>query len=138
MNSAYETVKQLCEKTKSASRTDIDRHKRNEALAILSEKLVSKTEAILEANRKDTENALNAGISEAMLDRLTLTDKRIASIASSVLKVHGLADPTGIGSTRTLENGLKVTKISVPLGVVGIIYEARPNVTVDAAEGVPL
>ncbi len=134
MNTAFENVKALCERAKSSAAVlENSSKKKNIALVALAEKLIQSTNKILAANALDIENAKASGITDAMIDRLTLTPARIEAISKSVMKVVNLPDPTGSGSVKTLPNGLKVTKLYVPLGVIGIIYEARPNVTVDAA-----
>lgn len=107
---------------------------KNRALEAISAALLQHADQILSANRADFDAAKASGMSDAMLDRLTLTEARLKSIADAVLKVRDLPDPVGETIERyTLENGLDITKVRVPLGVVGIIYESRPNVTVDAA-----
>lgn len=107
---------------------------KNRALEAISRVLLERQEEILSANRADIEAARAKGLSESMIDRLALDEKRLESIAAAVLKVRDLPDPIGeILDERRLENGLMLKKVRVPLGVVGIIYESRPNVTVDAA-----
>ena len=89
---------------------------------------------IINANIRDTESARRKGISSAMLDRLTLDEKRVRQMADGLRIVAAQSDPVGkVISRSTRPNGLEITKISVPFGVIGIIYEARPNVTVDAS-----
>ena len=106
---------------------------KNRALTSMAEYILKSTEAILEANRIDLENARGT-VSEVMLDRLALDEKRLQGMADGILQVRDLPDPVGrVISENTLENGLNVKKVSVPLGVVAIIYESRPNVTSDAA-----
>lgn len=107
---------------------------KNQALISIADLLEQSTQSILEANQKDITIAKNQGLSEAMLDRLLLTPERLSSIANDVRKVVSLIDP--IGQTidgSVLENGLKLQRHRVPLGVIGVIYEARPNVTIDIA-----
>ncbi len=107
---------------------------KNQALAAIAAALRTEMQAILNANAKDLENAEAAGMNKIMMDRLRLTEARIQGIASSVEELIALEDPVGLiesGSTRP--NGLRIVKIRVPLGVVGIIFESRPNVVVDAA-----
>lgn len=107
---------------------------KNRLLRELGEELTAQTPAILAANAQDVEEARKNGMTEALLDRLTLTSQRIDGIAQGVAQVADLPDPIGeVVEGRTLPNGLEVRQVRVPLGVVGIIYEARPNVTVDAA-----
>ncbi len=106
---------------------------KNKALKAISKALVENTQYILSENAKDISAAKDNGIKESMIDRLTLTEKSIQSISASVEKVISLPDPIGISEGFTRPNGLVITKKSVPIGVVGMIYESRPNVTVDAA-----
>lgn len=106
--------------------------RKNEVLDIIASALEDDIPAILKANTVDLELARSHGISEAMLDRLTLTDRRLRDIISDMRKVISLDDPVGSEyDSKVLANGLKLLKRRVPLGVVGVIYEARPNVTVD-------
>lgn len=107
---------------------------KNNALCAIADALKERADEIIAANAIDIENAKNNGISNAMLDRLTLTEKRIEEIANGVRQVVELADP--IGETIKMwkrPNGLNIGQRRVPMGVIAIIYEARPNVTVDAA-----
>lgn len=107
---------------------------KNEALSAIAEALEKNTAYLLEENQKDVEAFQKNGGAEAMVDRLKLTEKRIADMAEGVRAVMALADPVGevTGMTKR-PNGLVIGTKRVPLGVIGIIYEARPNVTVDAA-----
>ena len=110
-----------------------DTEKKNHALNLMADELLKQKARILEANAQDMENA-KGKISEAMLDRLKLTDARIDSMADGIRQVASLSDPVGrILNEKTLYNGLKLTKVTVPMGVIAIIYESRPNVTSDAA-----
>jgi glutamate-5-semialdehyde dehydrogenase len=107
---------------------------KNEALHQMARGLEEKTAAILDANRADLERARAAGVTRAFLDRLTLTDARIDTMATGLREIAGLPDPVG----ETVEawrrpNGLDIARVRVPLGVIGFIYESRPNVTADAA-----
>ena len=105
--------------------------RKNELLAAIAEAIESQAEKILEANRQDLEHS---GLEGAMRDRLLLTPSRIRDIATGVREVTGLPDPIGQTLAEwTKSNGLRIRKVRVPLGVVGIIYESRPNVTVDTA-----
>lgn len=107
---------------------------KNQALAIIADELEANEKVILEANAKDIELGREAGLTEALLDRLLLTKERLAGIAGDVRNVIGLTDPVGSElDSKMLENGMFLTKRRVPLGVVGVIYEARPNVTIDIA-----
>jgi glutamate-5-semialdehyde dehydrogenase len=104
------------------------------ALQAMADALVARTPEILEGNAADLAAGREAGLSAAILDRLTLTDARIAGIADALRQMAALADPVGeVLRGSTLPNGLELRQIRVPFGVVGIIYEARPNVTADAA-----
>jgi glutamate-5-semialdehyde dehydrogenase len=107
---------------------------KNAILRTMAEGLRAAVPALLEANGKDLAAAQEKGLSSAMLDRLTLNEKRIAAMAQGVAEVAVLPDPVGeILSEWTRPNGIHITKVRVPIGVIGIIYESRPNVTADAA-----
>ena len=112
----------------------VTRERKDAALVACAAALRSSIPRIVETNAVDIERAREAGTSEALIDRLTLDAPRIDAIASALEEVADLPDPVGdVVRGYTLPNGLQVRQIRVPLGVVGIIYEARPNVTVDAA-----
>lgn len=112
----------------------LTRDEKDAALLAMADALVARTAEIVTANAVDVERASAAGTSAAIIDRLTLTPDRIAAIAQALRDVAALPDPVGeVVRGYTLPNGLQVRQIRVPLGVVGMIYEARPNVTVDAA-----
>ncbi|MCO6560209.1 MAG: glutamate-5-semialdehyde dehydrogenase [Gilliamella sp.] len=105
---------------------------KNKALTIIADLLEQHSASILIANEKDIQAAKKQNLNEAILDRLLLTPKRLSSIANDVRKIISLTDPIGqIIDGSTLENGLKLHRHRVPLGVIGAIYEARPNVTID-------
>lgn len=107
---------------------------KNKALKDMAKALVEAEDVIVEANGRDVEKAKADGISGAFIDRLHLDSKRIASMADGLIATAGLPDPVGeVIETFERPNGLKIKKVRVPLGVIGIIYEARPNVTSDAA-----
>ncbi|MBF4283021.1 glutamate-5-semialdehyde dehydrogenase [Vibrio anguillarum] len=107
---------------------------KNNALAIIADELEEQSAAILKANAQDIELARQAGLNDAMLDRLLLNESRLQAIANDVRNVINLNDPVGSEiDSRVLENGLSLSRRRVPLGVVGVIYEARPNVTIDIA-----
>ena len=125
----------LFEQVKRAKKSvnTADTAAKNRALAAMADALAAATNDILAANRADMEAAA-AHLSPAMLDRLRLDEARIAAMAEGIRALVPLPDPVGATlDTRTLSNGLAIRKIRVPLGVVGIIYESRPNVTSDAA-----
>ena len=108
--------------------------RKDKALRAMADALVAHTEQILEANREDLEAARANGMRETMLDRLALTEPRIASMAEGVRQVAAQADPIGeVVSGGVRPNGMRIRRVRVPLGVVGMIYESRPNVTADAA-----
>ncbi|OXX50951.1 glutamate-5-semialdehyde dehydrogenase [Vibrio sp. V12_P9A6T4] len=107
---------------------------KNNALAIIADELEAQSAAILKANAQDIGLARQAGLNDAMLDRLLLNESRLQAIANDVRNVINLNDPVGSEiDSRVLENGLSLSRRRVPLGVVGVIYEARPNVTIDIA-----
>ncbi|ENL3889669.1 glutamate-5-semialdehyde dehydrogenase, partial [Vibrio cholerae] len=107
---------------------------KNQALAIMAEQLEAQSASILAANDKDIALGREAGLSDAMLDRLLLNEARLQAIANDVRNVIKLNDPVGSEiDSRVLENGMSLARRRVPLGVVGVIYEARPNVTIDIA-----
>ncbi len=107
---------------------------KNKALLAMADALLAHQDEILAANEKDMIAAAEKGIKSSMLDRLKLTPDRIAGMADGLRQVAGLEDPIGrVLDGRTVASGLEITKIRVPLGVIGIVYEARPNVTADAA-----
>ncbi|WP_394240494.1 glutamate-5-semialdehyde dehydrogenase [Vibrio astriarenae] len=107
---------------------------KNRALALIADELEANEATILAANAKDIELGREAGLTEALLDRLLLTSERLSGIANDVRNVIGLNDPVGSEiDSKVLENGMSLSRRRVPLGVVGVIYEARPNVTIDIA-----
>lgn len=117
-------------KTLSVASSDV----KNKALAKIADSLEANARQIIKANELDIENGRNAGLAESMLDRLMLNADRISKIASAIREIIALDDPVGktiSGTTRP--NGMRISKVTVPLGVIAVIYEARPNVTVDAA-----
>jgi glutamate-5-semialdehyde dehydrogenase len=118
----------------AADLRQLTRNQKDAALHALTDALVTRTPEIVAANAIDIERARGNGTSDAIIDRLTLTAPRIADIAQALRDVAALPDPVGeVIRGYTLPNGLQIRQIRVPMGVVGMIYEARPNVTVDAA-----
>lgn len=108
--------------------------KKDEALLAIAKALRENSDKIINANNIDIENGKKAGLTDSLLDRLRLTSERIEGMADGVEQVAALKDPVGrVLDGSTLKNGLKIEKVTVPMGVIGIIYEARPNVTSDAA-----
>lgn len=106
---------------------------RNKAIALMADALERDMALILDANAKDLKNAAEAGMRESLVDRLTLTEARIKAMAASLRKVVALPDPLGGGTVWNRPNGMRIRKVKVPIGLIAIIYEARPNVTADAA-----
>ncbi|MHA7587407.1 glutamate-5-semialdehyde dehydrogenase [Vibrio harveyi] len=107
---------------------------KNQALAIIADELEANAATILAANAKDIELGREAGLTDALLDRLLLNEERLTGIANDVRNVISLNDPVGCEiDSKVLENGMSLSRRRVPLGVVGVIYEARPNVTIDIA-----
>jgi len=129
-------MEQLGENAKAAviSVSALKTARKNAALHLISEELVKNSARIISENAKDVENARKNGKTEAFIDRLTFTDKRIADMAAGLEQVAALPDPIGeVLGGGELVSGLNIVKKRVPLGVIGIIFESRPNVTVDAA-----
>jgi glutamate-5-semialdehyde dehydrogenase len=131
-----EQMTQLAKQAKAASR-DLARltaEQKNGCLLAMAEALEKNAENIKTANARDMESGAQTGLSSAMLDRLKLDDKRVSEMAKGIREVAALSDPVGrILDERIRPNGLKLHKVSTPMGVVVIIYESRPNVTADAA-----
>ena len=118
----------------AAELAPLPRAAKDAALLAMADALVAQSASVLAANAKDLANGREAGLTDALLDRLALDDGRVAAMAQGLRDVAGLPDPVGeVVRGYTLPNGLDVRQIRVPLGVVAIVYEARPNVTVDAA-----
>ena len=130
------TVRELCIAAKAASRTlaGAGTREKNRALAAIADALEAHKDEIFAANAEDVRSARENGMREALIDRLTLNEKRMKGIAQGVREVMAQEDPVGGADAVTKRpNGLRIERRRVPLGVVGIIYEARPNVTADAA-----
>ena len=112
----------------------MSRAEKDRLLLLMADALESGADAILKANARDVKQAEEKGLSRAPIDRLLLNERRIREMAEGLREIAALPDPVGeVIEGRRLPNGLEITKVRVPLGVVGIIYESRPNVTVDAA-----
>jgi glutamate-5-semialdehyde dehydrogenase len=129
------TVEEMGRSAKAASRAlaVAPPETKNAALAAMASALENNTEAILAANRKDME-AAKGNLPDAMLDRLSLTAERVSAMAKGMRDVAALPDPVGrVLSETTRPNGIRIRKVSTPIGVIAIIYEARPNVTADSA-----
>jgi glutamate-5-semialdehyde dehydrogenase len=130
------SVAETCAEAKQAARAlaTLSSSVKDAALEAIAAALIGRREEILEANARDLQTGREEGMSSTLLDRLALDEARIAGIAAGVRKIAALPDPVGevIDGSR-LANGLEVRKVRVPLGVVAVVYEARPNVTIDAA-----
>ena len=129
-------VADICRAAKRAARelARIDTATKDAALQAIAAALGARTAEILEANERDMQAGRQAELGDALLDRLRLDEARVAAIAHAVLQIAALPDPVGeVIDGRRLPNGLDVRKVRVPLGVVAVVYEARPNVTIDAA-----
>ncbi|GAB5054489.1 glutamate-5-semialdehyde dehydrogenase [Pediococcus parvulus] len=130
------TLTQMGQNAKNAEQqlSQLSTIKKNQVLKAMAREVRKSSDAILKANAIDMQDAEKNGVKKVMLDRLKLDDDRIASMADGLEEVAGLADPIGeVLKGWTTETGLDISQVRVPLGVIGMIYEARPNVTVDAA-----
>src|SRR4051794_1777346 len=133
---ATRSVTDLCAEARAAARrlAALDTASKDAALHSIADALEARVADILEANGRDMEAGREAGLSAALLDRLMLEETRVAAIAAQVRDIAALRDPVGeVIEGFRLPNGLDVRKVRVPLGVVAVVYEARPNVTIDAA-----
>src|SRR5215211_4520887 len=136
MATTAQSVAEVSARAKAASRelATLDTQTKNAALEAMADALEQRSHEILEANARDMEAGAEAGLHSGLLDRLELTEERLAGIAGDVRAIAALPDPVGetIEGHR-LENGLDVRRVRTPLGVVAVVYEARPNVTVDCS-----
>jgi glutamate-5-semialdehyde dehydrogenase len=131
-----QTIVQMARDAKKAASVlgRCDTTRKNQTLLTMADLLEQQADVVFRENRKDLERAEAAGLSAAMVDRLRVDEKTIASMAGGLREVAGYDDPVGtMGPTRMRPNGLRVARMRIPLGVIGIIYESRPNVTIDAA-----
>lgn len=129
-------VSEICAAAKSAARVlaTLPSGVRNAALLAVADALRDRSQDILQANARDLERGRERGLTPALMDRLALSEARLETIAEQVRDIAALPDPVGeVIEGRRLANGLEVRKVRVPLGVVAVVYEARPNVTIDAA-----
>jgi glutamate-5-semialdehyde dehydrogenase len=136
MATAAQSVADVCQAAREASRTlaTVDDRTKDAALEAMASALEQRLDEVLEANARDMEAGVEAGLSAALLDRLKLDETRVRGIAADVRKIAALADPVGeVLEGWRLENGLEMRKLRVPLGVVAVVYEARPNVTIDCS-----
>src|SRR4051794_11964475 len=130
------SVADLCLRARDAARVlaATDTATKDRALHAIADALEARTPEILEANARDLDAGREAGLSDALMDRLMLDEERIAGIAAGARAIAALPDPVGeVLDGQRLPNGLDVRRVRVPLGVVAVVYEARPNVTIDAA-----
>ena len=135
MNSSH-YMTNLGEAARQASKTvaSADTQTKDKALVAIADELVAKQSDILDANAKDIREAQKKGLADALIDRLTLTSETVENMAKGIVQISELPDPVGeISDMRPRPSGIKVGKMRVPIGVIGMIYESRPNVTADAA-----
>ena len=135
MSAIEETVNQIGIQAKAASKelARISGAKKNEALLAMAKHILANEKTIITSNEKDIKNAKQKGLSESFIDRLQLDSESIASIANTLKDIASFEDPVGkVLVNWTRPNGLQISRVSTPLGVIGIIYESRPNVTADA------
>jgi glutamate-5-semialdehyde dehydrogenase len=136
MTSIEEKIRLMAQAARQASKAvaRCSSQSKNAALQRMAEDIVRQADVIKSENRKDVKAARSAGLSTAMVDRLTLSDAVIVAMAEGLRELIQLADPVGnLVSSWTRPNGLQVSRVRIPLGVIGIIYESRPNITIDAA-----
>jgi glutamate-5-semialdehyde dehydrogenase len=134
--SLEQLITEMGKSAKEASRIlrKTERRAKDAALLLMAEKLSDKKEEIQKENQRDLSRAIKAGLTSAMIDRLTLDDKTLISMADGLREVAALPDPVGeVKGMCKRPNGLMVGRVRIPLGVIGFIYESRPNVTIDAA-----
>ena len=133
--SLYDDIELLCTNARAASTSLalLSTEKKNQLLLAIADKLSENTSVIIEENSKDLADADSKGLPKPMIDRLTLSEARIEGICASLRELVKLEDPVGKGDYWSRPSGIDIRRIRVPLGVVAIIYEARPNVTVDSA-----
>jgi glutamate-5-semialdehyde dehydrogenase len=130
------SVSDICERAKAAARrlATLDAATKDRALNAMADALEERAAEVLEANERDIEAGREGGLTAALLDRLQLTPERLATIARDVRDIARLPDPVGeVVERRTLSNGIRLEKVLVPMGVVAVVYEARPNVTIDCS-----
>src|SRR4029079_19586311 len=133
---AAQSVTEICLGAKRAARAlaRVDSATKNRALLAMADALEARAGEILDANARDLDAGRESGLSSALMDRLGLDEARVGAMAAGVREIVALPDPVGeVLDGFRLPNGLDVRKVRVPLGVVAVVYEARPNVTIDAA-----
>jgi glutamate-5-semialdehyde dehydrogenase len=135
MASTATSIADTCRAARQASRVlaTTDSTVRDQALQAIAAALVENADPILEANGRDLQDGATAGLSDALMDRLALDERRLEQMADGVRRIASLPDPVGeVIDGHTLPNGLSLRRVRVPLGVIAVVYEARPNVTIDA------
>ena len=135
MTSFKNKINQVGLQAKEASKilAKVSTKQKNEAILAMAGHILKDKELILEENKKDLKKAKTKGLSESFIDRLELGDERIISIATTLSEIESFRDPVGkVLDSWTRPNGLSISRVSTPLGTVGVIYESRPNVTADA------
>ena len=135
MTSFKDKINQVGLQAKEASKilAKVSTKQKNEAILAMADHILNDKELILEENKKDLDQAKVKGLSESFIDRLELDDERIISIATTLREIESFKDPVGkVLDSWTRPNGLSISRVSTPLGTVGVIYESRPNVTADA------
>ena len=135
MNSLKDKINKIGLQAKDASKilAKTSSAQKNKALLAMADHVLKDKELILDANKKDTEQAKAKGLSESFIDRLELNEERINSIATTLREIESFKDPVGkVLDSWTRPNGLNISRVSTPLGTIGVIYESRPNVTADA------
>ena len=131
-----QSVAEICREAAVASRVlaQADTARKDAALHAIADALLARTPEVLEANARDLEAGREAGLSDALMDRLRLDEERVAAIAAGARAVATLPDPVGeVLDGKRLPNGLQLRRVRVPLGVIAVVYESRPNVTIDCA-----
>ncbi len=136
MDSIKETIAAMAKAARQASQamTRITSGQKDQALQRMADEILRNADAVCAENQRDVQAARSAGLAPALIDRLTITESTIAAMARGLREVAQLPDPVGsLGPSRVRPNGLEIARMRIALGVIGIIYESRPNVTVDAA-----
>jgi glutamate-5-semialdehyde dehydrogenase len=136
MNSIHETIAAMARAARQASQamTRVTTEQKNQALQAMADEIVRQADAVCAENQRDVQAARSVGLAPALIDRLAITETTIAAMARGLREVAELPDPVGrLGPSRVRPNGLEIARMRIALGVIGFIYESRPNVTVDAA-----
>ena len=136
MTTVYKKIEIICKKSKLASYelSNISNFERNKALILISESIIKNTKKILDANKKDINKAKKNNLPLNLIDRLFLNEDRVNSLSADIKNIAKLEDPLGKKLSENFRpNGLKISKVSVPLGVIAVVFESRPNVASDVA-----